>query len=167
MNHDLFVFVGVYDDADAANADYEAIKTLHSDKLVGTYDAAVITKDESGKVRVHKHEKPTQRGAWSGLGVGAIVGILFPPSILASSAVGAVAGGLVGHFWRGMSRSDMKELGDALDDGEASLVVIGESTVDEAVKAELKRANKTYEKAIAADAKNVREELDRAIDEQV
>lgn len=167
MKGDLFVFVGVYDNADDANGDYDAVKALHSDGLVGTYDAAVITKDEAEKVHVHKHEKPTQRGAWSGLAVGAIVGILFPPSILASGAVGAVAGGLIGHFWRGMSRSDMKDLGEVLDDGNASLVVIGESTVDQAIKAEFKRATKTYEKAIASDAKDLRRELDKAIDEQL
>src|SRR5262249_31876674 len=82
---------------------------------------------------------PTRHGAWAGLGVGALVGILFPPSILVSGALGAGAGGLVGHFWRGMSRGDMKDVGEALDAGEVALVVVGESKVEEALAKELKR----------------------------
>lgn len=164
MNDNVLVFVGVYDGPTAAEGDYEAVKALHSAGVVGTYDAAVISKDEGGKVHVRKHEKPTQHGAWSGLAVGALVGILFPPSIVAGGVVGAVGGGLVGHLWRGMSRGDMKELGEMLDDGEASLVVVGESKLEDAVRRELKRAARTYEREIDASARDLRIELDRAID---
>jgi hypothetical protein len=72
----VFAFVAVYDNVHDAESDYEIVKDLHSGGIVGTYDAAVITKDESGKVHVSKDEKPTQHGAWSGLGIGALVGIL-------------------------------------------------------------------------------------------
>jgi uncharacterized membrane protein len=61
--------------------------------LVGTFDSAVIEKDED-KVRVHKTEKPTQHGAWTGIAVGAVAGILFPPSIVGGAIVGGVAGGV-------------------------------------------------------------------------
>ena len=55
-----------------AVADYEGLLELHAAKLVGTYDVALIVKDEDGKVHVHKHEKPTQHGAWGGIAVGAV-----------------------------------------------------------------------------------------------
>ena len=87
-------------------------KELHRQKVVGSYDVAVISKDDDGKVHVSKHEKPTQHGAWSGLGVGALIGVIFPPSVVAMGALGAVTGGLIGHFRHGMPRSDMKELGE-------------------------------------------------------
>jgi uncharacterized membrane protein len=74
------------------------VKGLHSAGIVGTYDAAVVDKDLQGKVYVHKHEKPTQHGAWSGLAVGALLGILFPPGIIAGGIVGAAAGGVIGHL---------------------------------------------------------------------
>lgn len=45
------------------------------------------------------------------------MGILFPPSIICSSVAGAAAGGLIGHLRHGMSRSDMKDLGEILDAG--------------------------------------------------
>ena len=161
----VFVFVATYPDRDGAEADYDVVKDLHSAGAIGTYDAAVVDKDAEGKVHVHKHEKPTQHGAWSGLAVGAVVGLLFPPAIIASGVVGAAAGGLIGHLWRGMSRSDLRELGEALDDGEAALVVIGKSKLEETLNKELRRAERTYEKEIDADQAELRRELDQAIDE--
>ncbi len=156
----LFVFVGVYPNQEAAHADYEALRTAHSEGLVGTYDAADIYKDEEGKVHVHKHEKPTQHGAWTGAGVGAVIGILFPPSIIGAGVVGAGAGGLIGHLWHGMSRSDMKELGEALDEGQAALIVVGRSRVLEQAEKLLSRAEKMMEKELAdADAARFEQEL--------
>ena len=160
----VFVFVGTYSDVGGAEDDYEVVKELHSSGVVGTYDAAVVGKDDEGKVHVHKHEKPTQHGAWSGLAVGALLGILFPPGIIAGGVIGAAAGGLIGHLWGGMSRADLKDLGETLDEGEAALVVVGEDRLEEVLDKELKRAARTYEKEVDADAKQMRRELDEAID---
>ena len=110
----VFLYLAAYDSEDDARLDYDALLELHAEGVVGTYDAALVTKDAEGKVHVHKHEKPTQHGAWTGIGVGAVVGILFPPSIVVSAAVAGTAGGVIGHLWRGMSRSDVKELGELL-----------------------------------------------------
>jgi uncharacterized membrane protein len=51
----LFVYAATYSSTDYAWADYDVLLELHADELVGTYDAAVINKDEKGKVHVHKH----------------------------------------------------------------------------------------------------------------
>jgi predicted phosphoribosyltransferase len=64
-----------------------------------------------------------------------------------------------------MSRADLRDLGEALDEGEAALVVVGEDKLEEALNKELKRAARTSEKKIDADAAELRRELDRAIDE--
>jgi uncharacterized membrane protein len=153
-----FLFVAAYESEQDAHADYEELKDLHAAGLVGTYDAAVVTKSD-GKVHVHKHEKPTQHGAWTGLGVGALVGILFPPTVLASGVLGATAGGVVGHFWRGMSRSDVRELGTLLDDGEAALVVIGTSKIEAQVAKALGRAQRRIAKQLDADADDLEQQL--------
>ena len=125
----VFLYAAVYDDIATAEADYEAVFDLHAAGLVGTFDSAVIEKEDD-KVHVHKTEKPTQHGAWTGIAVGAVAGILFPPSIIGTAIVGGVAGGVAGHLWKGMSRSDLKELGEALDDGDAAVIVIGEVTAE-------------------------------------
>ena len=157
----VFIFIGTYPSEGAARTDYHVIKDLHSAGAVGTYDAAVITKDRAGKVHVNKDEMATRHGAWGGAAAGAVVGILFPPSIIGTALVGAAIGGVGGHLWRGMSRADVKELGDIIDDGQAALVVVGESKMGQAVqKAALKA-----EKRVAKDLDVSPKDIDNAVRE--
>ena len=135
----MFLFIGTYADEAAARDDYAIVKDLHAEDVVGTYDAAVITKDASGKVHVNKDEMATRHGGWGGAAAGAVIGILFPPAIIGSALVGGAIGGIGGHIWRGLSRSDVKELGELIDSGEAALMVVGASTLEAALdKAKLK-----------------------------
>jgi uncharacterized membrane protein len=158
----VFIYAAVYADRADAYADYDTLLELHAEKLVGTYDVALITKDAEGKVHVEKHEKPTQHGAWGGIAVGAVVGILFPPSVIGAAAVGGLVGGVGGHLRKGMSRGDAKELGELLEGGQAALIVIGESRVEEQLDKALTRAEKSIEKEIDADATEFKRELDEA-----
>src|SRR5215471_8314439 len=131
---DVAIFIGTYPNEAGAQADYDVVKGLHEAGAIGTYDAAVVTKDESGKVHENKDEMATRHGAWGGAAVGGLIGILFPPAIIGSAIVGAAVGGVSGHLWRGMSRADVKELGDVIDDGQAALLIIGESKIQEAIE---------------------------------
>jgi uncharacterized membrane protein len=158
----VFIYAATYAHHADALADYEGLLDLHAASLVGSYDVALITRDAEGKVHVHKHEKPTQHGAWGGIAVGALVGILFPPSVIGAAVVGGVVGGVGGHLRKGMSRGDAKELGELLEAGETALIVIGESRVSEQLDRALSRAEKSLEKEIDADAKELRRELDAA-----
>ncbi|MGH3145939.1 MAG: DUF1269 domain-containing protein, partial [Rubrobacter sp.] len=125
----VFLYAGEYESVEDAKADLEALKELHREHVVGTYDAAVITKNEDGKVKiVDKIEKPTQHGGWAGLAAGAALGLIFPPGMLVTGLMGAGAGALIGHLEGGMSRSDLKEIGEMLEDSEAALIVVGEVT---------------------------------------
>ena len=148
----MFLYVGTYPSETAARADYEVVKDLHDLDVVGTYDAAVITKDPSGKVHVNKDEMATRHGGWGGAAAGAVVGLLFPPAVLGSALVGAAIGGVGGHLWRGISRSDVKELGELIDAGEAALLVIGASTLEAA----LDKAGLKAEKHVAKQLDDVR-----------
>ena len=158
----VFLFAAAYDSVADADADFEAVLDLHAAGAIGTFDAAVIEKADDGKVHVHKTEKPTQHGAWTGIGVGAVLGILFPPSLIGTAVVGGVIGGVTGHLWKGMSRGDLKDLGEALDTGQGAILVIGESKLEEALEKALTRATKTVEKELKADAKALRKELEKA-----
>ena len=62
----VFVYGAVYADRADADADYETLVDLHAADLVGSYDVALMYRDDEGKVHVTKHEKPTQHGAWTG-----------------------------------------------------------------------------------------------------
>jgi uncharacterized membrane protein len=161
----VFLYAAIYDDIAAAESDYEGVFDLHAAGAIGTFDSAVIRKEEDGKVRVTKTEKPTQHGAWTGAAVGALVGILFPPSIIGSAIVGSGAGGLIGHLRGGISRGDLKDLGDALEEGSAAVIVIGESKIEEQLEEATKRAIKLIEKEIDAEADQLKREIDAAAKE--
>src|SRR5260370_41848757 len=120
---------------------------LHAARSICTYDAASIEKEDY-KGHVHRRDKPTQHGSWKVIGVGALAGILFPPSIIGSAIVGGTAGGVIGHLRKGMSRDDLKELGDALDEGNAALIVMGESRIDEQIDKAVTRAQKVLQKQV-------------------
>jgi uncharacterized membrane protein len=131
---DTFIYVATYPNQTAARVDYQLVKDLHAGGLVGSYNAAVVTKDASGKVHQDKDETATRRGAWWGVAAGAAVGVLFPPAVLGAAAVGGVVGGVGGHLAKGMSRANVKDLGDFIDPGHAALVVVGESKIEEAIQ---------------------------------
>src|SRR5512132_1269228 len=158
----VFLYAAVYDEIDDAEADYEAVFDLHAAGAIGTFDSAVVRKEDDGKVRVTKTEKPTQHGAWTGAGVGALVGIIFPPAIIGSAIVGAGAGALTGHLTRGISRGDLKDLGEALDEGSAAVIVLGESKIEEQLEQATKRANRLIEKQVDAEADDFKRDIEAA-----
>ena len=92
-------------------------------------------------------------------GSGALVGILFPPSIIGSALVGAAVGGVSGHLWKGMSRADVKEFGDAIDAGEAALVVVGQTTIE----AYLEKAGLKAQKRVAKELELDKGKIDEAV----
>ena len=162
----VFLYAATYDNIADAEADYEAVFDLHALGAIGTFDSAVIRKDEDGKVHVTKTEKPTQHGAWTGAGVGAVVGILFPPALIGSAVVGATAGGLIGHLRGGVSRGDLKDLGEELEPGGAAVIVIGESKIEEQLEKAMERADKVIAQEIDADAEELKREIDAAAKEE-
>jgi len=136
MAFDTFiVYVGVYPDVDSAEADYDLVKDLHRQAgLIDAYDAAVIQRADQKVKIVRKHETPTRVGGVLGGGLGLATGLvvaLFPFAAIgggllaATTAGGALLGAVAGHASAGMSRHDLKELGEHLDSGQAGLVVVG------------------------------------------
>lgn len=158
-----FIYVATYPDEIAARDDYRVVKELHSSGLVGAYDAAVVTKDAHGKVHENKDETATRHGAWWGVAAGAAVGVIFPPSILATAAAGGVIGGVSGHLAKGMSRSKAKDLGDFIDPGQAGLVVVGETKIRDAVQKAVTRAEKEVAEELDTDPQEIDKTLQRAV----
>jgi uncharacterized membrane protein len=158
----LMVYVGVYENVDDAKADYEFVKDLHSEAgLIDAYDAAVIERRDNGKTKiVAKHETPTRVGGVLGGGVGLATGVvvaLFPFAavggglLAATTGGGAILGAVAGHAAAGMSRDDLKQLGETLDAGEAGLVVVAVSDMGAKVERAMKRAAKVEQKELKAD----------------
>ncbi len=158
----FMVFVGVYPGVHSAEADYDLIKDLHrKEGLIDAYDAAVIERRADGKVKiVKKHETPTRVGGVLGGGVGLATGLvvaLFPFAAIgagllaATAAGGAVLGSVAGHAAAGMSREDLKVLGEHLDAGQAGLVVVAVSDMGAKIEREMRQAEKIEKKELKAD----------------
>jgi uncharacterized membrane protein len=162
-----FIYVATYPSEAAARDDYQVVKGLHSSGLVGSYDAAVITKDANGKVHENKDETATRHGAWWGVAAGAAVGLIFPPGVLGAAAVGGVIGGVSGHLAKGMSRSRAKELGDFIDPGDAGLIVVGESKVSDAIHKAVTRAEKEIAEDLDVPPKDIDKTLQDAVREML
>jgi uncharacterized membrane protein len=164
MAFDTFtVLVGVYPDLTSAEADYDLVKELHSKEgLMDAYDAAVIHRREDGKVKItRKHETPTRVGGVLGGGAGLATGLvvaLFPFAAVGSgllaitSAGGAILGAVAGHAAAGMSRDDLKDLGESLDEGEAGLIVVGVTDMEARIEEAMRRSEKLQRKQLKADA---------------
>jgi uncharacterized membrane protein len=167
MPVDTFMaYVGVYPSVADAEADYELVKDLHTEAgLIDAYDAAVIQRRADGKVRItKKHETPTRVGGVLGGGVGLATGLviaLFPFAgigaglLAATTAGGAVLGAVAGHAAAGMSRADLKELGEQLDAGQAGLVVVGVSDMGAKIEQAMARAEKVQAKQLKADTAQI------------
>jgi uncharacterized membrane protein len=158
----LMAYVGIYGSVEDAEADYQLVHELHTEAgLIDAYDAAVVERREDGKVKiVKKHETPTRVGGVLGGGVGLATGlvvVLFPFAavggglIAATTAGGAILGAVAGHAAAGMSRNDLKELGEHLDSGTAGLVVVAVSDMGAKVEQAMKRAEKIEQKEMKAD----------------
>ena len=158
----LLVVVGVYGSVDDAKADYDLVGDLHTEAgLIDAYDAAVIERTDKGKTKiVKKHETPTRVGGALGGGMGLATGLvvaLFPFAavggglLVGTTAGGAILGAIAGHAAAGMSRHDLKELGEQLDEGTAGLVVVAVSDMGAKVERAMKRAEKVQQKQLEAD----------------
>jgi uncharacterized membrane protein len=133
MAVDTFVaYGGVYSDLAHAEADYQLVKDLHTQAgLLDAYDAVVIQRRADGKVKIVKqHETPTRVG-------------------------GAVLGAVAGHVVAGMSRGDLKELGEHLDAGQAGLVVVGISDMGARIEQAMQHADKLQAKELKADTAEI------------
>jgi uncharacterized membrane protein len=161
----VYLYVATYDSLSDATADYEALKILYKNGEIATYDASIITKDTSGKVHVTKHEKPTQHGAWTGLVVGAVAGLIFPPSIIMTAAVGAGVGAMAGHLAKGMSREDMKKVGSMLENSTAALVVLAETRLQPSALQALTHATEHHESEVSVNSKEFQQDYDQMVKE--
>ena len=169
----FMVYVGVYPSVAAAEADYDLVKDLHRKAgLIDAYDAAVLERRPGGKTKiVKKHETPTRIGGVLGGGFGLATGLvvaLFPFAAIgggllaATTTGGAVLGSLAGHAAAGMSRRDLKELGEHLDTGDAGLVVIAVSDMGAKVERAMERAAKVEARELKADTTEIEQDAKSA-----
>ena len=130
--------------------------------MIDAYDAAVIERRADGRVKItKKHETPTRVGGVLGGGAGLATGLvvaLFPFAAVGGGLLavatggGAVLGAVAGHAAAGMSRKDLKELGEHLDVGQAGLVVVAVLDRGAEIERAMKQARKIEARQLKADS---------------
>jgi uncharacterized membrane protein len=117
--------LAVYPNTSYARNAVTYLTRLEQSELVHVEGLAVVAKDLNGKVTAEEGSLPTgKRGAKRGVLLGAAVGLIFPPSILAATIAGAGLGGVIGHA-RGRSKAHaLQALGERIDRGHAGVIVI-------------------------------------------
>jgi len=173
MSLDTFVVLAnQYNNQSDALADYDAVRKVYNDLgIIDTYDAAVLTREPNGKVDIVKRtEEPTRQGGAKGFIVGLAVGAvvaLFPAAgiglaagLLGGGAIGASLGAVAGHVAGGMSRSDLKDMGELLDNGSSGLLVVAATDLESKVNAAITRAKKRAKAQLQADTDALKQKID-------
>jgi uncharacterized membrane protein len=122
--------------ADEAAAD-NAVQTLkawdQSDSRITVGAIGVLVVDDAGKLKEHKMGA---RSGKKGAGIGLVLAIVAPPTLLA----GVVGGGVAGHFHHkglGLTAEDRERLGAELTGGKAAVGVLVPATESDAITATL------------------------------
>ena len=143
-DYDYAAIVAAFADEDAAYSAYEALQDAEASGGLGIEGVLVIKTDDEGKVKIQKMtDHSTKTGVkWGAVG-GVVLGIFFPPTLIAGAVGGGVIGGVLGKVRNEWHKS---EVGDALagtlgpkESGILALVSAGDV---EAVKADMPQATK-------------------------
>jgi uncharacterized membrane protein len=120
----VVVVASVYPDREHAKVILDMLQEMHRAATITLKDAALITKDEAGKIRMEEtHEVTTRKGAKRGAIVTGILGVIYPPSLLGSLAVGGAVGGLMGRLRdTGIKLSKLESIASELSPGKAAIV---------------------------------------------
>ena len=160
----LDVLIAVYLIPDLAQQDFDSFVKLAESGTVETDGVALVTKDAEGEVTVQETgDHLGRKGLKLGGGAGLVVG-LFAPPLLAATAVGAAAGGLVGKFARKRAQAGIGEkMDDALPPSSAGIIAIYDHAHAEAVAQALGNAIRSSISQIdKASAKELKAGLEEA-----
>ena len=129
----MLVYAATYQDLSAAEAGLDAVAQLHKDKVIGSYDAAVIDKKD-GKPHVAKRmDRPYVRviPEWFGGGT--------------------------------LPRKELHEVAQELTASEVGLIAVGEPTIEAAVDKALANADKVVKRTVDATTDEIASELQEAL----
>ena len=119
------LYVAAYLDPDAARAGWDAIKQLAADDTIKVEGLVLVSRRSDGKIHVDDNFHTAGKGAaWGAIG-GAVVGLIFPPSLLAGALVGAGAGLGIGELKSHSEKAAIKaDVEDALPLNSSGIVAL-------------------------------------------
>ena len=147
------LYIAAYDDPDGAQGDFDALKDLVKHGVIFTDVAVLVRRDDEGKIEVKENAHEVAGGSMVGAAAGLIIGLIFPPGVIAATVVGgglgAGAGGLLSHH---REHEIKKDIEDVLPPGSSGIVTVFDVTWKPKVDDALKKASKVDEEEVDAES---------------
>ena len=127
------VYAAAYGSVSAAQTDLDAIEALHKDKVIGSFDAAVIDQEDGKPHVVKRMDRPAVRviPEWFGGGT--------------------------------LPRKELHDLAAQLTASQAGLIAVGEPTIEKALDKALTNADKVVKRTVDATTDEIASELQEAL----
>ena len=128
-----------YESREKAEQVLDELLDLNRDYLVDLEDAAVVYRNEKGKLKVTSPGNPTAKGALGGAFWGTLIGLIFLVPI-AGLVIGGVTGALMGKgLDLGMDENFKRQVGDLVkESGSSALMFVARKMTPDKVLEELK-----------------------------
>ena len=133
---DRAIIVAQFADMDAAKAAYYDLLDAEARRAIDIDGVLVANADYQGNIHIQKMtDHKTRNGfLWGAVG-GAVLGVIFPPSIIASAVGVGIAGAALGKIGNVLMKSDMAaDLASVISPGTSGIVALVSITAIEDVK---------------------------------
>ncbi|MGB2910770.1 MAG: DUF1269 domain-containing protein [Anaerolineales bacterium] len=133
------LIVAAFQDEKAADQALKDLKKAKKKKEIAIKNAAMLRKDENGKLHIKETaDMGGGKGAALGGVAGAVIGLIAGPALVVPVAVGALVGGLTAKLKdSGFSDQRLESLGDGLVPGSSAIVAVVEPKWAKRVEREL------------------------------
>jgi uncharacterized membrane protein len=138
---DQQVVLSIFDDEAAADAAVEALKAWVDESVIELDSIGVLVLDDKGQIKEHKLG---QGSGGKGAGIGLVLAVIAPPTLLA----GVIGGGVIGHFHHkglGLTQADRERIIAELEGGKAAVGVLVDTVDSVPIVAKLKTLGGTPE----------------------
>ena len=155
------LYIAAYDDVDGAQQDFDALKELVRAGAIFVDVAVLVSRDDDGKISVKENAHEVAGGSMVGAAAGFVIGLIFPPGLIAATVVGGGAGAGVGKLVSHHRGSEIKkDVEQVLPAGSSGIVTIVDITLKSKVEDALSKASKVDEEEV--DAKSVEQAKEAA-----
>jgi uncharacterized membrane protein len=126
MSESSQMLAAIYPNREHAEAILEMLEQMNRAGTITLADAAMVTKDEKGKMQVEETKELTARkGAKRGALIMGAFGLIFPPSLIGSAIAGGAIGAVAGRLRdTGIKNDQMQELANRLEPDKAAVVAL-------------------------------------------
>lgn len=144
------LIIADFADPDLAQQAYAGLKDLEDGRTLEVEGAIVVTKSEDGTLTVQEApEHSTRRGAtWGAIG-GAVLGIIFPPSIIGSAIVAGLVGAAAGKGANVRNKHRLaEEMQESIDPGHSGIIALVSDPGAVKIMRALEKADRVVQKAV-------------------